>query len=251
MKKFWLILGMLTCIFTMAACSLSETTEKASFEYDESALISTTEQYFDSWNTTNFSQFLQEEYVSQLNGVMISTYESWIELQNELGSFDSIIDKSVIEKGDYVKVVLRGKYKNGQTNFTMTFDSALTITNMNVEKRPTLSEQMNDAGQIIVYAMGIIFIVLIFILGIMGVVRCIRGISGRKSSDMSEENDSKSLNSVFNSIVEKEEEELSDNLELVAVVTAAIMASLGEDAPDEGLVVRSIKRRNTKQWKNA
>lgn len=39
-------------------------------------------------------------------------------------------------------------------------------------------------------------------------------------------------------------EELVDDSELVAVITAAIMASMGEEAPADGFIVRSIKRAN-------
>ena len=46
-----------------------------------------------------------------------------------------------------------------------------------------------------------------------------------------------------------EEEELADDLELVAVITAAIAAS--ENTPADGLVVRSIKRAPASKWKRA
>jgi len=51
-----------------------------------------------------------------------------------------------------------------------------------------------------------------------------------------------------------EEEELSDDLELVAVVTAAIHAyeeAQGNDVPADGLVIRSIRRANRAGWQNA
>ncbi len=52
----------------------------------------------------------------------------------------------------------------------------------------------------------------------------------------------------------EEEEELSDDLELVAVITAAIHAyeeSMGNEVPADGLVVRSIKRINKSRWQNS
>ena len=49
-------------------------------------------------------------------------------------------------------------------------------------------------------------------------------------------------------IVEKEEN-LTDDLELVAVITAAIAASEGTSA--DGLYVRSIKRVNKSKWQRA
>ncbi len=52
-------------------------------------------------------------------------------------------------------------------------------------------------------------------------------------------------------IVRGEEEELVSDGELVAVITAAIYASMGDAVPSDGLVVRSIRRANTTRWKSA
>lgn len=52
-------------------------------------------------------------------------------------------------------------------------------------------------------------------------------------------------------IVGNEEEELISDCELVAVITAAIYASMGDAVPAEGLVVRSIRKSNVSKWKNA
>ena len=46
-----------------------------------------------------------------------------------------------------------------------------------------------------------------------------------------------------------EEENLADDMELVAVITAAISAAAA--VPAEGLVVRSIRRKSGSKWKNA
>ena len=51
-----------------------------------------------------------------------------------------------------------------------------------------------------------------------------------------------------------EEEELSDDLELVAVITAAIHAyeeAQGNDIPADAQVVRSIRKVNKNKWQNA
>jgi hypothetical protein len=47
----------------------------------------------------------------------------------------------------------------------------------------------------------------------------------------------------------EEEEELVDDLELVAVITAAIAAATNSST--DGLVVRSIKRAPAAKWKRA
>ena len=47
-----------------------------------------------------------------------------------------------------------------------------------------------------------------------------------------------------------QEENLTDDLELVAVIAAAIAASEGRTTTD-GLVVRSIRKANKNKWQNA
>ena len=45
-----------------------------------------------------------------------------------------------------------------------------------------------------------------------------------------------------------EEENLTDDTELVSVITAAIAAYEGKETVDNGLVVRSIKRVSNRNW---
>ena len=46
------------------------------------------------------------------------------------------------------------------------------------------------------------------------------------------------------------EMDYSSDLELVAVITAAIMAYMGEDAPEDGLLIRSIRKVNRRNHVN-
>lgn len=55
-------------------------------------------------------------------------------------------------------------------------------------------------------------------------------------------------------VVEEPVVDETDDLELVAVITAAIHAyeeSMGNDIPADALVVRSIKKRNNAKWQKA
>lgn len=59
----------------------------------------------------------------------------------------------------------------------------------------------------------------------------------------------KDRNLLDNSIIEEiDDKDYIDDKELVAVITAAIMASLGEEAPKDGLVVKSIHKVNKQSW---
>ncbi len=55
----------------------------------------------------------------------------------------------------------------------------------------------------------------------------------------------------LNNATAKAEVDLINDYELVAVITAAIYASMGDSVPKEGFVVRSIRRVNSKNWMNA
>lgn len=92
-----------------------------------------------------------------------------------------------------------------------------------------------------VIGMGIVFCVLILISFLIFMFGYVSKLFGGKPSKKVEEKPSAVVKEV--SVEETSDEELIDDTELVAVITAAIMASMGEEAPVDGLVVRSIRRR--------
>jgi len=100
-----------------------------------------------------------------------------------------------------------------------------------------------------VVGMGTVFVVLIFIAIIIGLIKYIPMIVD-KFTDKQNSNETTFL-PINQANINVNEEELVDDLELVAVITAAIMASMGIDAPADGLFVKSIRRANVKRWQNA
>lgn len=107
-----------------------------------------------------------------------------------------------------------------------------------------------------VFGMGIVFILLIFLAGLIGLLKYIPILIGKfsKKEDTSNVLMSKSIENTISQIETKEQgivpatNHLMNDQELVAVITAAIMASMGEAAPVDGLVVRSIKKANKTTW---
>ena len=109
-----------------------------------------------------------------------------------------------------------------------------------------MADIMIKAGQNTLMGISIVFFVLIFIsfiIWLMGAVPKLMNGKKKKKTETAE-----SIDRAVESIVANEEAELSDDLELVAVITAAIMASMGDEAPADGLVVRSIKKRRVTGW---
>ena len=254
-KKIWLILCMALCIFAMAACGKNEDTGtgKAEFTYDASALKMTTMQYLQSWNVTDFSQLVNEDTLNSYGEQIYNNYVSWTELQDILGSFLQT-EKTTLEETDTtVEVVIRSKYESGLMDFRMVFDEAGNVLDIIAEKHDTLGEKMEKAGLNTLMGISIVFFALIFMTFVIWLLRFVPVLQqkfSRKPEAAAVE--TKGIDHAIANIAEQEEEDLTDDLELAAVITAAIMASMGEEAPADGLVVRSIRKRNqSKNWQNA
>ena len=104
-----------------------------------------------------------------------------------------------------------------------------------------LGEKMKIAALNTVIGMGTVFIVLIIIIGVISLFRFIPMIqdrlAGKKAVVSQESADTAQI------VDSQEDTDMSDDLELVAVIAAAIAASEGAASTD-GFVVRSIRRVN-------
>ncbi|HHU73412.1 MAG TPA: OadG family protein [Clostridiales bacterium] len=105
----------------------------------------------------------------------------------------------------------------------------------------SLKDRMIAATYYTVLGMAIVFAVLILIILLISAFKFLPNNQAKKVSNEVEEN--KAYDNVISQIADKEEE-LSSDLELVAVITAAIHAYRGEASPKGGFVVRSIRKIN-------
>lgn len=109
-----------------------------------------------------------------------------------------------------------------------------------------LGDKMATAALNTVIGMGTVFVVLILISFIISLFRYIPVIQNKLAQRKAKKADAKqeSIDNTIAQIVEKEENtDLADDLELVAVIAAAIAASEGAASTD-GFVVRSIRKVN-------
>ena len=107
---------------------------------------------------------------------------------------------------------------------------------------------ISDAGINTVICLAVVFAVLIFISFLISLFKYIPKLEAAlsKKDRKTELVENAVVNTVSQIEVKEEEEELSDDLELVAVITAAIAASAGTST--DGFVVRSIRRSNNSRW---
>ena len=138
-------------------------------------------------------------------------------------------------------------YTNRDSSFTVVFDTTTDtpeLTSMTFDKVYSLGEKMGKAGMNTLIGMGTVFVVLIFISFIISLFKYISVYENRKK-EQKEDTASIGVENAIAQIVSNEEENVEDDLELIAVITAAIAASEGTST--DGLVVRSIRKVNNRR----
>lgn len=157
------------------------------------------------------------------------------------------------ESGSETKVRMDGTIDNSDPESPMWEVLSMTTTEKDGvavgEDSKGMGEKLADAGLNTLMGMGTVFIILILISGIIALLKfvpmLVNKVSGmwrKKAEDEIEDTE------IPQPMAELPAGELADDLELVAVITAAIAASQGTSA--DGLVVRSIRRKSNK-WKRA
>ena len=129
---------------------------------------------------------------------------------------------------------------------TLVFDDDRIVTTGSIDPVYSKMEIAQKAGLNTVIGMGTVFIVLVFISFVIALLPKMTGLvenAGKKKAA------APAPAAAPTAPVAAVEEELADDLELVAVIAAAIAAYTGTSTDD--FVVRSIKRSTTNKWKKA
>ncbi|WP_077611508.1 OadG family transporter subunit [Clostridium sp. Marseille-P2415] len=258
MKRVALGLTMAVCLFSLSACSKADT---ASEEIDMNVqsqmeqLPGSFLELYTGLQDNQVAEFkknmqLQEQYAALAEGV-----DSWENVKDDLGAFVSLNDAVRVEAVDHgYSATVNAVFEKRNMEFSITTDSKLTkITGVAFVPEYTLGEKMEKAALNTLMGMGTVFIVLIFISLLISCFKFINAYEARlKERDKSAAPAPESAPApapVVSLPAAEEAEELADDLELVAVITAAIAASTGSSP--SGLVVRSIKRAPAGKWKKA
>lgn len=270
MKKFAKILLMLTCVFVLTACG----SEKAPSELQqskESAARSRADQVVKLTaalvDSENVDQMLEDYNNMELGDLFASTYTQYYgdasfmcegkAVNGALTSFKTGIDSmgSITEFGASTSVVdddtiivtipLTGENGNGSVELIFTNDIYLQMTSCTLNLDQTKGQLMTRAALNTLLGMGTVFVVLILIsliISAFGMIPKIQASFAPKKAEIAPVPAPAPAAPVV-----EEEDDLSDDMELVAVIAAAIAAYEGTSV--EGFQVRSIKRANTNKWK--
>ena len=274
MKKLLVVLCMLTCIFATTACGNEKEVVEPDFvkimddaEVEAAGGIETLMQdmalYYYNFMLTSVEEGSVETYAFNYEEEMgwlpaaATSYESALK---DMGSVEALefmsadeyyayletIEVSIAEDEVIANIPLEGKDKNASVEVIINEKGIVTSMTTNVEY--TFGELMTNAGLNTLLGMGTVFAVLILISFIISAFSLISKVeSALKNKASKKEIKEEAVNNTIAQIEEREE--LSDDLELVAVIAAAIASYEGTST--DGFVVRSIRKANRNKWLNA
>lgn len=289
MKKVLLVLCMAVCFFALSACgSKNDTASEPVPEEIAKTMESGAENYlkqFDSYDDAALADELKRMQ-KQKNTTMESAITSWQSSKADLGKMVSIISKKVERVSeDSYEVTVLASFEKRNLEFVLTAEevidssyggTALSPTELLFSPVFTTGEKLARAGMNTLMGMGTVFLVLIFISFIISGFKNINKFEANMKAKKAQEAAAKAAAETpvpapapvaapapavpapamaAAAVPEEipapveEPENLADDLELVAVITAAIAAA--SSVPAEGLVVRSIRRKSGSKWKNA
>ena len=233
MKKLLAILGMVTCMAGLTACGQTATETQL---LPETQAIEEGKYIVESLNQM-YLQGVTENEVE--DAIAAASLKSWIAAQEEMGDYVGVLETSADISADeaVISIVVDGTSHDATVEIVV--DKDLNLTSVTTTVIKTLGEMMINAALNTLIGMGTVFVVLILIsllISLFGLIPKIQAAMSKKKENVQE----KAVDNAVAQIIENEEQ--SDDLELVAVIAAAIAASEGAASTD-GYVVRSIRRR--------
>lgn len=261
MKKFLILLCMIPCIFGLSACG-SETvlTEYEQYKVSNAQQLADEmvlylfSQYMDDEAASVFDEYTPEEIEYLLNNqynisvdgnAFAAAISSFHTAKDTVGAIMETGGSSVSIKGNQiiVEVEVTGEKKNATAEVIFSNDMFMKLESAALNPKSTVGELMGKAALNTLIGMGTVFAVLILISVIISCFKLISKVQDSKARKAAPAKEVPGVDNAVSQIAEQEAiAEETDDLELVAVIAAAIAASQGAASTD-GLVVRSVRRR--------
>jgi len=248
---------MITCIFGLTACGGEEQlTEYEQWKVTNAQQVSTEMiipvlsndellTTLEGYTAEEVAYLLQEQLSLYVDGnAFRSAQTSFQSAKDSIGAVTGTGSASATINDDQiiVEVEVTGEKKNATAEIILSNDMFLRLESAALNPSASLGELMGRAALNTLIGMGTVFAVLILI---SGIISCFRFISkAQESGRKKAEQEAKSgVDNAVAQIVEQEAAvDETDDLELVAVIAAAIASYQGAASTD-GFVVRSIRRR--------
>ncbi len=253
MKKLWITLCMVVCLFALSGCSQADDVQE---EIDPN-IVATMQQAAEQYLVL-FSEMTDEDLVAGLAAsaknkdyVMETAFKSWESVKDDLGAYVSSETAEVTLGDDGYIARIAAVFEQRNMVFTFMVDEELSgPQGISFAPEYTLAENMTKAGMNTLMGMGVVFIVLIFIAWVISLFKYINVFENKMKAKNAPAPAAPAPAAAPAPVAAPvvEEEEYVDDTELISVIAAAIAASEGKTSAN-GLVVRSIKRVPNRSWK--
>lgn len=256
MKRVVLVLSMVACLFSLSACSANKAAEaevmdpqmEAYVQQTSESLLQTIASLDLAAAEMNEAALLKEEGMEGL----ASGVTSWMGVMEDTGAYVGLISSETELADDGYACTVMAQFEQRNVEFRAVFsEDSQYPTALSFTPEYTTGEKMTKAGMNTLMGMGTVFLVLIFISLLISGFKFI-GVFEKKMKEKEAAATAAAAPAAVAApaaAVPETEENLADDLELVAVITAAIAAATGSST--DGLVVRSIKRAPGAKWKRA
>lgn len=265
---------MLTCVFALTACGSKEAVsefqqtkiEQAQMKASNvvqlvTALVSTgdVDEMLANYSNVELGDVFKSTYVQYFNDYSfecegkavngaITSFSTGLETLGSItpGTPTSVMDGKTI----VVTIPVSGENASGSVELIFTNDIYLNMTSCTLNLEETIGQLMTRAALNTLLGMGTVFVVLILISIIISAFNLIPKIQASFAPQKkAPETAAVPVPAAPAPVIVEEEEDLSDDMELVAVIAAAIASYEGTSV--EGFQVRSIRRANTNKWKKS
>lgn len=204
-------------------------------------------------NLEQLSAMTDEQLTAMLESGDVSSEAiamNWNAVKSELGTFMEVTEAAMNADGTEITgtAIYDGVDEDTTVSVTYSINAETGTATMNWNIDYPLSMLLKQAGLNTIMGLGIVFVTLAFLAWLIGRLHIIPEILGKMSKQSAPEAP-KAAPAPAAAPEAAEEEEYVDDLELVAVITAAIAAS--ENTSSDGFVVRSIKKANKRNWQRA
>ena len=261
-KKILLLMCVLTCVFAITSCGKSEKdNKKLSFEYTDEELVScltTNTETVAEWDKASIKSAIDSyDMNNTTEAALAKGLQQFLDARDESGSFvgfylndnDEVKYKTIKDYDkDTITLVVKAKFEKRNVTIKYIFtniDDQVGIESIIYEPEYSLAETMKKAGMNTIIGITTVVCVLVFLSILISLfvhVSKLEALIERiKNRNNNKEIKTESVNKtdVANNVADTEADYV-DDLELVAVITAAIAASA--QTSSDGFVVRSIKR---------
>lgn len=175
---------------------------------------------------------------------------NWKSVKEELGAFVEVTDAQLNAEGTEITGNVKYEKTGDKTTVAVTYavnpDTQTATVNWDIQY--PMGVLMQRAGMNTIMGLGIVFLTLLFLSALIAQLHIIPDMVEKRSKKNAPA-PAPAPAAVPAPAPAAEEEDLTDDLELVAVITAAIAAS--EQTSTDGFVVRSIKKANKRNWHRA